>query len=891
MNNMQKSFKRKSALRCMADGGAVAPTIGELNADRVAHNVGQTAAEVLRQRIVDAAKQSAAISAAFQAARAVAPRVAALAGPVGVAVSLGKQLYDETRPGGMLTRPEPTLKVRYLDEAPAGLRGGRNARRMAEGGAVYKSVGTNGVPNFSDDPSSGALYSPGSPVPAPAPPQSIGPPSSLAPAPLPVPPPAAKISPLAIGPKSNLMGMTGGFGPTPAPQSTYMKAGGTGAIGSQPSSIGANRAEIGAGRAPIGAGSQPIGAMSPPIGANRAEIGANRTPIGAPRMGALGRPIMTSVGYARGGKVRGPGGPTEDKIPAMLSNGEYVLPADTVKQVGVQNLDALKDATHAPSGQSKLRGNVRKYAVGSTGGVKPLSPEEQHRLDNPQYYQPNAYAQNARAGVLPPEPAKLSVNMPAAGEQLKAKYAGIGAASAPYDPNGGIMPQPAKLIEGQKPWTQAQKTTAAREFLGVGTNPFTSAAVESIQDYDKNPGIATGAKAAGNTVLGATVGALQQGSRGLMDNVVGPFVDKAKESAEILGLRTPAAPAPAPAPTPAPGTAPALPEGVTQRPDGIYQQGNSFSNVLGPDGKPQFLPQERMGPPSPAAEAYLARTPEMQFGPVPSGPGSSLRSGRGGGMRLNMPSASDTAQRGINDRFDKMIENYRKSADPMSPSKTARTMADLEQARTNALNGVMGNDTARRGQDMDSASNAARNAAGLEQEGMRGQFALLSGQAAASLAAQKAQTEQELKFTEEDRANFDQMYGDSPDKGEAYATYAANRHLLPQGIEGVQQAGAMLGMLKAAGLAPGTRIEAFGANPVTGGAGSEESDPGTRYTAAGGGLRGIGAALNPADWLGDDNYYTIHTKAGPKKVARRSLRGGDSQMQTWQELLGRNNLE
>lgn len=31
-----------------------------------------------------------------------------------------------------------------------------------------------------------------------------------------------------------------------------------------------------------------------------------------------------------GGDVKGPGGPTEDKVgPVMLSDGEYVLPADT----------------------------------------------------------------------------------------------------------------------------------------------------------------------------------------------------------------------------------------------------------------------------------------------------------------------------------------------------------------------------------------------------------------------------------------------------------------------------------------------------------------------------------------------------------------------------------
>ena len=51
--------------------------------------------------------------------------------------------------------------------------------------------------------------------------------------------------------------------------------------------------------------------------------------------------------YADGGKVKGKGGPTDDKVgPVMLSDGEYVLPADTVDIVGRDKLDALRLATH-----------------------------------------------------------------------------------------------------------------------------------------------------------------------------------------------------------------------------------------------------------------------------------------------------------------------------------------------------------------------------------------------------------------------------------------------------------------------------------------------------------------------------------------------------------------
>lgn len=61
------------------------------------------------------------------------------------------------------------------------------------------------------------------------------------------------------------------------------------------------------------------------------------------------------MGLRAGGKVTGPGGPTEDKVPAMLSAGEYVLPADTVQAVGKENLDDLRARTHTPVASKGLR--------------------------------------------------------------------------------------------------------------------------------------------------------------------------------------------------------------------------------------------------------------------------------------------------------------------------------------------------------------------------------------------------------------------------------------------------------------------------------------------------------------------------------------------------------
>lgn len=59
--------------------------------------------------------------------------------------------------------------------------------------------------------------------------------------------------------------------------------------------------------------------------------------------------------FVGSGPVSGPGGPIDDKVPAMLSNGEYVLPADTVKAIGVKKLDKMVKETHTPAAEQRKK--------------------------------------------------------------------------------------------------------------------------------------------------------------------------------------------------------------------------------------------------------------------------------------------------------------------------------------------------------------------------------------------------------------------------------------------------------------------------------------------------------------------------------------------------------
>lgn len=53
------------------------------------------------------------------------------------------------------------------------------------------------------------------------------------------------------------------------------------------------------------------------------------------------REALEAAGMADGGPVKGPGTGTSDSIPAKLSNGEFVIPADVVSFLGVKFFNDL----------------------------------------------------------------------------------------------------------------------------------------------------------------------------------------------------------------------------------------------------------------------------------------------------------------------------------------------------------------------------------------------------------------------------------------------------------------------------------------------------------------------------------------------------------------------
>ena len=97
---------------------------------------------------------------------------------------------------------------------------------------------------------------------------------------------------------------------------------------------------------------------------------------------SFGRAQTYAPGPNQGGPVVDPqGSGTEDTVPTVLASGEYVLPADTVEQVGVENLEALKQATHAPVKAQFGQANGGKVKRCADGGVIQAIKNRPRRID------------------------------------------------------------------------------------------------------------------------------------------------------------------------------------------------------------------------------------------------------------------------------------------------------------------------------------------------------------------------------------------------------------------------------------------------------------------------------------------------------------------------------
>ena len=86
----------------------------------------------------------------------------------------------------------------------------------------------------------------------------------------------------------------------------------------------------------------------------------------------LSTPGMDPSRFATGGAVFGPGSGTSDSIPALLSNGEYVIRAAAARTIGYEQLDRLNRADRAPVLPPIVNAPVISLPAGQPGRDAPL---------------------------------------------------------------------------------------------------------------------------------------------------------------------------------------------------------------------------------------------------------------------------------------------------------------------------------------------------------------------------------------------------------------------------------------------------------------------------------------------------------------------------------------
>lgn len=170
-----------------------------------------------------------------------------------------------------------------------------------------------------------------------------------------------------------------------------------------------------------------------------------------------------------GGRVKGPGGRTDDKVgPVMLSDEEYVLPGDTADAIGRDKLDAIRLATHEFKDERK-ESALRGRADGGDGWYDDMMPMD-HLADGG-----NPWIVDSKGTVRP-------------------NSFGDAAAGPGYQQPRLPPPQPGTATPAvTRAVTRAEKLgrmagSAARVGLGVGGGLAATAPLAGFGDYKADTG-------------------------------------------------------------------------------------------------------------------------------------------------------------------------------------------------------------------------------------------------------------------------------------------------------------------------------------------------------------------------------------------------------------------
>lgn len=513
------------------------------------------------------------------------------------------------------------------------------------------------------------------------------------------------------------------------------------------------------------------------------------------------------IELADGGKVRGKGGPTDDKVgPVALSDGEYVLPADTVDIVGRDKLDALRLATHdfVDEDNKPKVSRLRKMANGGPY-EPPVTKPPTTETPRPQAGATSKLGNAVRAGG-----ALLATGLEAknvydayqsGGVDAAVPEAAMGAtrlASAKLGASAGAalpLPgwgKPVAAAVGGVAGYMAPDAVANSEYMQEkGRESALRGAFSSRLDKDFAPTFdprANTITTSDGRVFGS--GRLESNPhlqyQGYLDAKAGqavdskaPLVNPTVAELDAIGALRPRNSPPAVNVKVDPTMADLERDGVL-RPAvsmdsamGALRSGNepgggfTQTNVPGIFGRKSSDPKHDLG------EYIGVGKPDPQEDPIMGEIRSALRGltdgagnrGGGGGASIGSGNASE-----INARYDKLASQLSGMYGPKGQGNLARRLLELEQSRSGALDADARNQSSLRGQDM-SASTAA-NSANMQ---ARMQALQTLGTMANQRSTQSAQEQAaQLKALQDAQTQSEERMGDNAKVFESIAdTFAA----------------------------------------------------------------------------------------------------------------------
>jgi hypothetical protein len=404
---------------------------------------------------------------------------------------------------------------------------------------------------------------------------------------------------------------------------------------------------------------------------------------------------------ANGGKVKGKGGPTDDKVgPVALSNGEYVLPADTVKAVGRENLDKLRMATHDfvgtdGDGDDKLKDSkLRKMANGGTF-----------------YADPEGVARRGQTSDLPPidvaaphttSSTQSGGSVNTAGEEPPSAFSKL---RQTITTGGGL---PGKLVRGSLPFAVLVGGSNTIDDVKSGYNDRFSNSI------DVNPVVGAGVRFLDNVGNAATfglAGRLGRGLAGLAPGgegfVKGFMSDSDRDQFYADKERQGGSPNNTAAQTQS------LPTGVSTSSAGLPAtpvQPNSYQSLrlaetgvpvdrqnLAPVIESDHRSLLRMGGGTPGQYVNLGSyggntniygTASRPGGRINSFVGVGPSASSGGSQGDQNMNGLNSVLRDTNARYDKLAEQLKGMYGPKGQGNLAHRLVDLEHARAGALNSL-----------------------------------------------------------------------------------------------------------------------------------------------------------------------------------------------------------